>query len=722
MEAAAQEFFGIREGSLETIDDNARVRELADKINFVAVGTKGKEPSYMIVDQGEGQTPRSFPDTFLSLAKSNKMRIPFVQGKYNAGGTGALRFCGRENYQLIASRRAPGLADASDPTKDLWGFTLVRRCRPTDGDNRRSSMYVYMVLNGQIPAFAANELLVLPGNSESKKAPEPYVRGIRYGTAIKLYSFKWRANGTATLEARFALNSALFRPILPVRVTEARKGYQANYFSTTVRGGAIDDNPQLDLGPLCGAIPLPDGRGTLPIEVRVFGEKDAAEEPGADGAPKDPSIEDPEKAGKKKRSKRRHSTGVIFTLNGQRHGELAANFITRRVGYEFLADDLLVVVDVTDMPADLREDIWMTSRDRVADTEEKQFIENAIEEFLKDHQGLRDLNNRRKQEWVTEQVDEDEPLDILQDMVSSDPALAEVFGVGGKLKRIVHGPTKIIAPFVGKPYPSYFRLKKPIAIKDCPINRSCRLEFETDVRDDYFSRGREKGTLTIVPPFMSAGFTLFQGACTVKLTLPFNAKVGELIDVTVDVTDPTQGDPFSTKLKIRVTAREESQPQENGKRPPKGQTENDGVDFPRIHEVRKEAWEGIGFNERSGVRFTGGTGGEKLEAWVNIDNLYLHNEKVRAKDEAERKLIDYYFKFGITILGLGLVHEAMLLGRRSGAGEDDEVQDQPKTKLTVREAYMEVNPILGGLASVVIPVVKRLSATASKAATTATKN
>src|SRR5258708_25205949 len=97
---------------------------------------------------------------------------------------------------------------------------------------------------------------------------------------------------------------------------------------------------------------------------------------------------------KKKRSKRRHATGVMFTLNGQRHGELSANFISRRVGFDFLAEDLLVVVDVTQMPADLREDIWMTSRDRVADIEEKQFIENAIEEFLKDHQGLRDLNNK----------------------------------------------------------------------------------------------------------------------------------------------------------------------------------------------------------------------------------------------------------------------------------------------------------------------------------------
>ena len=93
----------------------------------MAVGSKSA-PSYLIVDDGEGQTPQSFPDTFMSLAKSNKMRIPFVQGKFNSGGTGVLQFCGDQNLQLIASRRhpqAPVVPD--DPTAHLWGFSIVRR-------------------------------------------------------------------------------------------------------------------------------------------------------------------------------------------------------------------------------------------------------------------------------------------------------------------------------------------------------------------------------------------------------------------------------------------------------------------------------------------------------------------------------------------------------------------------------------------------------------------
>ena len=62
-----------------------------------------------ITDCGEGQTPRKLPLTIMSLSKSNKMYIPFVQGQFNQGGTGALRFCGKHNLQLVISRRNPKL-------------------------------------------------------------------------------------------------------------------------------------------------------------------------------------------------------------------------------------------------------------------------------------------------------------------------------------------------------------------------------------------------------------------------------------------------------------------------------------------------------------------------------------------------------------------------------------------------------------------------------------
>lgn len=77
------------------------------------------ETSLIIYDDGIGQRPEDFENTFLSLLRGNKNEIHFVQGKYNMGGAGAVAFCGKHRFQLIASKYFDGSAD--------FGFTLVRR-------------------------------------------------------------------------------------------------------------------------------------------------------------------------------------------------------------------------------------------------------------------------------------------------------------------------------------------------------------------------------------------------------------------------------------------------------------------------------------------------------------------------------------------------------------------------------------------------------------------
>lgn len=98
MAEAVDRLFKVKDGRLENLTPTERTK-LAERIHFVATGTK-KEPCYLVVDRGEGQTPDSFKDTFLSLTKQNKDDIPFVQGRFNCGGTGVLPFCGDHKYQL----------------------------------------------------------------------------------------------------------------------------------------------------------------------------------------------------------------------------------------------------------------------------------------------------------------------------------------------------------------------------------------------------------------------------------------------------------------------------------------------------------------------------------------------------------------------------------------------------------------------------------------------
>src|SRR5215510_6126550 len=74
MAKAVQQFFGVRDGLLANLDPKSQT-ELAKNLQVVAVGSKSS-PNYLIIDRGEGQTPDAFPDTFLSLNRSNKLRIP----------------------------------------------------------------------------------------------------------------------------------------------------------------------------------------------------------------------------------------------------------------------------------------------------------------------------------------------------------------------------------------------------------------------------------------------------------------------------------------------------------------------------------------------------------------------------------------------------------------------------------------------------------------------
>ena len=79
-------------------------RSQSEEIQILADGPT-KESAVIIYDNGEGQNPEKFEDTFLSLMRGNKNEIQFVQGKYNMGGSGAIVFCGKLGFKLIGTRR-----------------------------------------------------------------------------------------------------------------------------------------------------------------------------------------------------------------------------------------------------------------------------------------------------------------------------------------------------------------------------------------------------------------------------------------------------------------------------------------------------------------------------------------------------------------------------------------------------------------------------------------
>jgi len=135
MYQAVENFYDIKDCNLNDLTDKHR-RLIAEDIQIIATGDKG-QPNIRIYDNGEGQLPEDFEKTLLSLHSGNKIKIPFAQGKYNMGSTGAVVFCGDKKYQLIGSKR-------SNDKNARFGFTIIRRHPLTDvekSENYRSTWY-----------------------------------------------------------------------------------------------------------------------------------------------------------------------------------------------------------------------------------------------------------------------------------------------------------------------------------------------------------------------------------------------------------------------------------------------------------------------------------------------------------------------------------------------------------------------------------------------------
>ena len=168
MEEAIRSFF---KSEYESWHLTSFRQKQAEEIQIHADGPR-MNTSLTIYDNGEGQHPGDFEKTFLSLLTGNKNEIPFVQGKYNMGGTGAIVFCGKKRYQLIGSRKYDKSGD--------FGYTLIRRhpLTPSELLTKKNTWYEYLKIDDQIPSFRINEMeLGLKG------------RKFTTGTIIKLYSY-----------------------------------------------------------------------------------------------------------------------------------------------------------------------------------------------------------------------------------------------------------------------------------------------------------------------------------------------------------------------------------------------------------------------------------------------------------------------------------------------------------------------------------------------------
>lgn len=651
MSKAVELFYQVKDGEIGELSEKQR-RELAENIQVIAVGDK-TQPSIVIYDNGEGQAPEYFEDSFLSLHRNNKTSIHFVQGKYNMGSTGAVVFCGDNKYQLIGSKRCRELENAESE----FGFTLVRR-HPLSADEEfefgKATWYEFFCPFGKIPSFKIDEMdLGL------------YNRSFTTGSIVKLYSYQLPRGSRSdiTLDLWRDLNQYMFHLPLPISVFEKR-GYSGKTPSKTVLGNrtriTIDSRDKIETT-ISFNIPKEAGLGEIPIEVILFKA----------------SVDHNDFIKNK---------SIIFTQNGQVHGFEGQSFISQDLGFSLLKKHLLIHADCTNIPTSIRQDLFMSNRTHLKQGPKTEKLRDAIIDVLRKSAELKRINGERRNSLIHDSESDQGLIENLLSKLPVDKDVLNLLKKDGSLNFLKMQGEKITNPGDRKQeqkklnrFPSIFKLnlkenKDGKAYKTIPLNQQGRVEIETDIENDYLFRPAEKGKFDIevlqkgnvsekpVNPIPNPNPNIPSDILTINREGPINgtirllikpnekAKVGDQVEIRATLSAP--GQQFECVFQIKVD-KELSEPKEN--EPKQDET------FPNLPKPQKAYEKSLGNNEitwqHESLNWTGhdivkvipdNEGNELIVSAIiiNMDSFVLRNflSKNRIGNEKEIKFTkDKYF-------------------------------------------------------------------------------
>lgn len=626
-------------------------RKQAEEIQVVADGPP-RNTSVIIYDNGEGQHPEDFERTFLSLVRGNKINIHFVQGKYNMGGSGALVFCGRKRYQLIASKKY-------DNSGKL-GFTLIRQRKiGSSSDPKRFSYFEYLKINGKIPSIDVIEF-------DAKL----FGRKFKTGTLIKMYSYQFPSGYTGfAQDLNQSLNEFLFEPVLPILTVDKKERYPNNKVLELDLFGLkrrLEEEKNDYVDTFFSEVYEDKLFGKLKVTCYVFKTK----------------LENRDVKKSKEIIRERffrNDMAVMFSVNGQVHGSYSSEFITRTLKFNLLKDYLLIHVDCTDMNSDFREELFMSDRERLKKGEESSQLRDYLGKKLRKSQ-LDEINRRRKESIGLESEDTTELIKSFAKNLPKDSELFKLLQNTLKLeerkeKKKESEPKRPKdkvdeKPFNPKAFPSLFQLHKKkdgVNLVNLPINSEKTIKFDTDVADDYFDRienpgdlqlallkvkrketkeGTEQGTekeitdlLNIVKSSPNKG--------TIKLTLnpTKELQVGDELEMKVSLT--TEGEPIDEIIFVKIT-----EPEKPKEKTPKEEENYENIGLPELKKVREQDWEAL---EAKGISMGYDTvmypvgEGDKLETiYINLDSRVFLNHRSKLKGEeqilvAEKKYLASVF-------------------------------------------------------------------------------
>jgi hypothetical protein len=701
------------------------IEKLSNSITITATGKKTR-PSISIADDGEGQTPTSMPRTILSLHKGNKNAIPFVQGKFNMGGSGVLEFCGVDhNVELVVSKRNPNLLPKDvEESEKQWSFTIIRREDPSPA-SPRASRFTYLApgpVDGEgnrvLLTFAAPTLPIFPEKNQ------PYMRETEWGTLFKLYEYAIRATTNMMLEGGLMgrMRILLPEPALPIRFHECRDyaGDPKRSFDTPM-AGLIYTLEQDRKNPKRQNVEWFD-RFDLDIDGEKFTGRIYLFRKRGKDEKKNPA------------ENYRKDEGVVFTYNGQCQAFFSKDFFRRKaVRQDYLWESLLVFIDCSTIGVRTHERLFMPNRENLRHGDLKFRLEKEIEEKLRHHKELEQMAMARRKGELSENPEVSETFEkFIEDMVKKHPLLEQVLGPGFRIANPFkpHAVEAVEKPWRGVRFPTKFHFKDrdpgaPLQ-RDAHINSQVRVAFFTDAENDYFRRDEQPGEMKLfqvvggelVPAKNWRTPHLFEGHATLSLSLPSDAEVGNLLSFEAHVTDPSRIEPFRNRFTLSVKAEREDRPS-HPPQPPSPQPDKPGpeigkdaqqdtrLNVPNPAEVWEKDWgaQDPAFDKFTAMRIKRPPGADENSAifdyFINMNNVFI-DQAIKERPKKVREIRDRY-RFGMTLLTLALVRHDLELRRREAVDPDGEEKQQRQ------DVHDMVAEVTSAIAPFLLPLIDSLS-------------
>jgi len=539
-------------------------------------------------DNGEGQHPEKFEDTFLSLLVGNKNEIHFVQGKYNMGGSGGIVFCGKRRFQLIASKRFDNTGN--------FGFTLVREhpLSKQEEVTKKNTWYEYLKINGAIPSFPINELDLKLHN-----------RIFKTGTIIKLYSYQFPAGyyGFAQ-DLNQSINEFLFEPALPILTVDKKERYPLNKVLELDLFGLKRrlekaENEYVEVNDCFSEEYKDELFGEMKVSCYVFKSKI-----------KDNDVKKSKEIIRDRFFK--NNMSVLFSINGQVHGHYTNEFITRTLKLSLLKNHLLIHVDCTKMNYNFRKELFMASRDRLKDGDETRILRKYLGDKLGSAGGrLLEIEKRRKDSIA---VDSGDTQELLRAFTKNLPLNSELIKLLNQTFKLEQKKDKLKR---SKDIKKYHKSAFKLTIKNdgvhevakIPLGGEKTLQFSTDVENQYFDRTEEPGDLKIAllnfRNNVAAGgdrpgeikevedvFNIIKsspkdGIIKVAFNPKKNCKVGDAIQLKVTLNGA--GEDFEEIFLVKIA--EPDQPKQDSKKEDK--VDEESIGLPPFYLVMlMKAWSG----------------------------------------------------------------------------------------------------------------------------------